>query len=151
MITELNLPLANLKLSKKDCDLYIWCVIRKKNLLLTSEEWVRQHIIHFLIEQKKYPIGVIAAEMNLKVNKLSKRCDIVVFNQLGEPKIIIECKAPEVKITKETFYQVARYQSKLQVDYLMMSNGLDHYVCKIDPKTAEVEYLNELPEWIGIR
>lgn len=147
MITELNLPVAELKLSKKACDLYVWCIIRKKSLLLTPEEWVRQHVIHYLVNKKNYPLASIASEMMINVNRLSRRCDLVVYNQTGKPIIIIECKAPEVKISETTFYQIAQYNSKLGVDYLLMTNGLDHYVCKVDHKTGHLAFLHELPEY----
>lgn len=147
MFKALSLPKASLKLTRIDGKIFVWCIIRKKSLLLTPEEWVRQHIIHFLINDKQTPPGLIAAEMTIEVNQLNRRCDVVVFGNDGIPKLIIECKAPEINLSEKTFYQIAQYNFKLNVDYLMLTNGLEHIVCKIDRVSNELKYLDILPEW----
>lgn len=147
MFQALNLPRAELKLVRKNEQVFVWCIIRKKQLLLTPEEWVRQHIIHFLIFEKRVPIALIAAEMAIEVNKLSRRCDIVVFGKDAKPLLIIECKAPEVAITEKVFNQIAQYNFNLNVDLLMMTNGIDHVICSIDREKHAFSYLQDLPVW----
>ena len=127
MIVPLNLPKAEINLTRKEGELFVWCIVRKKNLLLTPEEWVRQHLIHFLHFHKSFPISLIASEYTLKLNDLTRRSDIVVFGKNGEPLLIVECKATTVKIDDETLFQIAQYNSKLKVPHLILSNGLDHY------------------------
>jgi type I site-specific restriction-modification system R (restriction) subunit len=147
MFPALNLPRAELKLVRKNEQVFVWCIIRKKQLVLTPEEWVRQHIIHFLISEKNIPIALIAAEMAIEVNKLSRRCDIVVFSKDAKPLLIIECKAPEVAITEKVFNQIAQYNFNLNVDLLMMTNGIDHVICSIDREKHDLNYLRDLPVW----
>lgn len=147
MIQPLNLPKAPLKLSRKDEVVFVWCEIRKKKLQLTPEEWVRQHVIHFLIQEKNVPLGVIASEQSIQVYGLLKRCDLVVYNQSGKPIVLVECKAPDVKLTEKVVYQIAQYNSKLNVDYLLITNGIEHYYCYINRQTNAIEYLENLPNW----
>lgn len=147
MFSPLNLPPASLKLTRKNGQLFVWCIIRKKTLVLTPEEWVRQHVIHFLIDQRSFPQGLIAAEMPISVNELTRRCDIVAYGNDGLPKLIIECKAPEINLTDMVFHQIAQYNFKLNVDYLMVTNGVDHLVCKIDRNTNQLNFLAFLPNW----
>jgi hypothetical protein len=148
MFKALSFPQAELKLSRKEGQVYVWCIIRKKSLVLTPEEWVRQHLIHFLIQEKQIPIGLIAAEMAIEINQLSRRCDVVVFGKDGKPKLIVECKAPEINLTEKTFNQIAQYNAALNVDLLMVTNGLQHIVCQIDRENSQLNYLEELPEII---
>lgn len=143
-IVPLNFPKANLKLTKEGDLIYVWCIIRKKKLLVTPEEWVRQHVVHYLIEQLKIPIGRIASEFTINVNDLTRRCDIVVFDEFGKPKMIVECKASEIAITENVFYQIAQYNNPLQVEYLMMTNGKDHVYAKVDYETGKIDYLGSL-------
>lgn len=147
MFTPLSLPNASLKLTKKEAQILVWCIVRKKKLLLTPEEWVRQHVIHFLLTEKQIPLGLIAAEMTIEVNKLVRRCDVVVYGNDGKPKLIIECKAPEINLTEKTFQQIAQYNFTLNVDFLMVTNGLNHIVCQIDRTKSQLNYLESLPEW----
>ena len=147
MIKPLALPKANLRLSKKDDLLYVWCVTRKKTLLLTPEEWVRQHVIHFLFNEKNVPLGLLISEYSIKVNKLARRCDIVVFGSDQTPKLIVECKAPDVVINQKVFQQIAQYNFQLNVDYLMLTNGLHHVICKIDRASKTFIFLEELPDF----
>lgn len=145
MITPLNLPRTQLKLTRKDNQVFVWCILRKKNLVCTPEEWVRQHVIHFLIDQG-IPEGLIASEHNLEYNGRSKRADIVAFNRDQKPVLIVECKAPEIILSKAVFNQIASYNHELKVEYLMITNGLDHVYCHVDQATGEIEYLDSLPE-----
>ena len=145
MKTPLNLPKAPLKLSRKQGVVVVWCIVRKKDLVLTPEEWVRQHIIHFLINEKQFPIGLIASEFSLNYNGISKRADIVVFNRDSKPVLIVECKAPEIVLSEATVRQIAQYNYNLGVDFLMLSNGVDHVICKIDRIQGKINYLQELP------
>lgn len=145
MIVPLNLPQAELKLSKRAGKVFVWCIVRKKNLLLTPEEWVRQHLIHFLHYHKSFPISLIASEFTLKLNDLQKRSDIVVFGKSGEPLLIVECKATTIKINNETLFQIAQYNSKLKVPHLILSNGLDHFYLKWNG--SEFVQSDQLPDF----
>lgn len=147
MIQPLALPKANLKLTKKGDQFFVWCVARKKTLLLTPEEWVRQHIIHYLVNDKNVPLGLLVSEYSIKVNKLARRCDIVVFGLDQLPKLIVECKAPEVSINQKVLHQVSQYNFQLNVDYLFLTNGLTHVNCKINRSENSFEYLAELPDF----
>lgn len=149
IIQPLNLPKAPLKLEKRQGDVYVWCAVRKKNLLLTPEEWVRQHLIHYLITTVQIPIERIASEFSIQVNGLSRRCDIVVVDRNGKPKMIVECKAVSVPVNEQVLFQIAQYNRELQVDYLMLSNGVDHFLSKINAETGELEKLDLLmPNWL---
>jgi len=145
MFTPLNLPKASLQLTKSDGKVFVWDVFRKKKLQLTPEEWVRQHFLHFLVNKKRVPKGLIASEYNIEVNKLNRRCDGVLFNRNSKPIAIIECKAPDVKLSENTFYQIAQYNFKLRVDWLILTNGLDTIVAKVNSKTNKIDYLEEVP------
>lgn len=141
----LSLPKAQLKITRKSDELYVWCVARKKTLLLTPEEWVRQHVIHYLVNDLKVPLGLIASEVSLSINKLSRRCDLIVFSKESQPLLLIECKAVDVPLTENVFQQIAQYNFKLNVDYLMMTNGVHHVFCKIDRANNRLIYLEKLP------
>ncbi len=125
----------------------IFDVIRRKYVTLTDEEWVRQHCIAYLINEKKYPVSLIAVEKGLSVNGLRKRSDILIYTKDGLPKLIVECKAPTVNITNDVFDQIARYNMTLKVNYLMVTNGLQHYCCIINHENATYQFLEEVPEY----
>ena len=144
---KLNLPTYHFKLKSSENKTLIFDKFRKKYLVLTPEEWVRQNYVTFLIEEKKYPISLITIEKKLTVNGLTKRSDILVFNTKGEPEIIVECKSPSVKITQDTFDQIARYNLKLNANYLIITNGLQHLYCKIDFKKESYVFLPEIPDY----
>lgn len=116
-------------------------------MVLTPEEWVRQHIIHYLIEEKNYPISLIAVEKKVTVNKLTKRTDILVFNTKGNPHIVVECKAPTIKITQDTFDQIARYNLKLEANYLIVTNGLTHFYAYMDLEKECYVFLENIPKY----
>lgn len=124
--------------------------IRKKFIILTPEEWVRQHVIQFLLIEKKYPKSHINVEKVLLVNTLRKRYDVVVYRPSGEILVLIECKAPEITISQTTFDQIARYNMTLQSELLMVTNGHNHYFCKMDFENEKYEFLEELPVFNSI-
>ena len=146
-MVSLNLPRAEFKIKSSENTQYIFDIIRKKYVVLTPEEWVRQHLIHYLVIIKGYPKSLIAVEKQLTINTLIKRFDMLVFNKLGTPEIIIECKSPTTKISQQTFDQIARYNLKLNANYLMVSNGLEHYFCNLDPINEKYIFLKDLPAY----
>lgn len=144
---KLNLPACTFNIKSNENKKFIFDIIRKKYFVLTPEEWVRQHFIHFLHYKKKYPISLIAVEKQLTIHQQKKRTDILVFNRLGTPEIIVECKAPSIKITQESFDQIARYNLKLNAKYLIVSNGFSHYYCKMDFKNEMYVFLKDIPDY----
>lgn len=143
----LNLPTYKFRIKSNENNFAIFDIIRKKYVVLTPEEWVRQHLIHYLIEEKKYPISLIAVEKKLTINNLTKRTDILVFNTKGLPEIIIECKAPSIKINQSAFDQIARYNLKLNANYLIVSNGLEHFFCSMDTENEQYVFLENIPSY----
>jgi hypothetical protein len=119
--------------------------IRKKFVVLTPEEWVRQHVIQFLISEMKYPKSWINVEKVIKINGLTKRYDVVVFNPNGTIFLLVECKAPQITLSQETFNQIARYNLTLNAQYLMVTNGLNHYFCQMDFQNEKYHFLQNLP------
>jgi hypothetical protein len=148
---ELNLPSYSFKIKSKEQKKYIFDAIRKKFVALTPEEWVRQNFIRYLVNEKDYSSSLIAVEMTLEYNRLSFRADVVVYNRNIEPLMIVECKAPEVKIRQEHFDQIARYNMQLRVKYLIVTNGIDHYVCRVDFENGVYAFLKEIPDFSGIQ
>ena len=144
---KLNLPTYNFKLKSNENKTLIFDKLRKKYMVLTPEEWVRQHYVTFLIEEKKYPASLIALEKQLIINNSKKRNDILVFNKEGNHEIIVECKAPSIKITQATFDQIARYNLKLKANYLIVTNGLEHFYCKMDFENETYIFLKEIPDY----
>ena len=144
---KLNLPNYNFKLKSSENKTLIFDKLRKKYMVLTPEEWVRQHFVSFLIEEKKYPVSLIALEKQLTINNRKKRTDILVFNSDGNPDIIVECKAPSIKISQDTFDQIARYNLKLKANYLIVTNGLEHFYCKMDFENETYVFLKEIPNY----
>ncbi|MCH3883226.1 type I restriction enzyme HsdR N-terminal domain-containing protein [Tenacibaculum aquimarinum] len=144
---KLNLPTYPFKLKSNENKTLIFDKLRKKNVVLTPEEWVRQHFVMYLIEEKKYPISLIAIEKQLTINNRKKRTDILIFNAQGKPDIIVECKAPKIKITQDTFDQIARYNLKLNANYLIVTNGLEHFYCKMDFENETYIFLKEIPNY----
>ena len=147
---ELNLPSFERKVMMKDGKPAIFDVIRRQYVALTPEEWVRQHFVHFLIDHKGYPQALMANEVQLKLNGMSRRCDTVVYDRALKPRVIVEYKAPTVNITQQVFEQICRYNMVLQVDYLIVSNGLAHYCCKVDYTTRTYQFLSEVPDYAQI-
>jgi len=150
MLTPLNLPQVKLKLTRKGDQVYVWDDFRMKQFQLTPEEWVRQHFLHYLVNNKQVPKNLIAVEQAIQVNKLSRRCDAVVYNRTGNPVAIIECKAPEVKLSAQTMQQIAQYNFELRVNWLILTNGMQTVVAFINSATKTIDYLEEIPpfeEW----
>ena len=144
---KLNLPTYSFNIKLIEQRKYIFDFIRKKFVILTPEEWVRQNFLRFLVEEKKYPASLIAVEMEFKLNKLSKRSDAVVYDRKAKPILVIEFKSPEVKINQKVFDQIARYNMKLNVDFLIVSNGLEHFCCKIDHENNNYTFLKYVPDF----
>jgi len=141
----LNLPVYSFNIKKEKEKSFIFDSIRKRFVSLTPEEWVRQHFVAFLAEEKKYPRALIANEISISYNGLKKRCDTLVYNRNLEIVLIVEYKAPNVAITQEVFDQVAVYNMKLKVNYMIISNGMEHFCCRIDYENMRYDYLKEIP------
>ena len=144
---DLNFPSYTLRLKNSENNTHIFDVIRKKFVLLQPEEWVRQHCIHFLTNEKKYPISLINVEKVVPINGINKRYDVVVYNPDGSIHLIIECKAPKVKISQSAFDQIARYNLALKASFLMVTNGLNHYFCTMDHNLGAYNFLKDLPSY----
>lgn len=147
LLCPLNLPPYPFRLTERDGQFFVFDEIRKKTLLLTPEEWVRQHFVQFLIVQKKYPKSLIKLEGGLKLHGMAKRSDILVYNSSAEKLLLIECKAPSVKITQSVFDQIARYNMVHRVPLLGVTNGLQHFYCKINFEEKQYSFLEELPDY----
>lgn len=144
---KLNLPSFHFKIKNSENKTLIFDILRKKFLVLTPEEWVRQHFVYFLSETKKYPKSLIALEKQFTINNRKKRTDILIFDKNGKHDIIVECKAPSIKITQDTFDQIARYNLALKANYLIVTNGLQHYYCKMDFENEAYIFLKEIPDY----
>jgi len=140
----LNLPTYSFKIKSEANSLLIFDEFRKKNVVLTPEEWVRQNFARFLIEERKVPLGRIVIEKSLSINKLTKRCDILIYGN-SDPLLLVECKSPEVKIKQAVFDQIAIYNMHFKLKYLVVTNGLDHYCSKWDEKTGKIIFLEDIP------
>ena len=143
----LNLPPYPFKITQRDELYFIFDEIRKKHLVLTPEEWVRQHFIRYLINEKGFPSALLKLEGGLSLNYTKKRSDILVYNIIGEKIMVIECKAPSVAITQATFDQAARYNSVYKARWLAVTNGLEHYFAKIDHAGGAFVFVEELPNY----
>jgi hypothetical protein len=144
---QLNFPSYSFRFKNSENKVAIFDDIRKKFVILTPEEWVRQNVVRFLLEEKKYPKSYINVEKTIKINGLIKRYDIVVFKPNGKIFLLIECKAPQVVISQNTFDQIARYNMTLESEYLMVTNGLNHYFCNMDFENERYHFLSALPEF----
>ncbi len=144
---KLNFPQYTFRFKNSENKIAAFDEIRKKFIILTPEEWVRLHTIQYLISELNYPKSLINVEKQLKLGKRIKRYDIVVHNSHGEIHIIVECKAPSIKITQDTFDQIARYNMSLDATYLMVTNGLDHYYCQLDYELEKYKFLESLPPY----
>jgi hypothetical protein len=144
---KLNLPAYEFKYQNEGENLRVLDVYRKRFVKLTPEEEVRQRFARYLVEEKGFPASLLMTEYALKLNKLSRRCDILVHKPAGHPALLVECKAPEVSISQATFDQVARYNLAFRVSYLIVTNGLKHYCCQIDFETEKIKFLSEIPAY----
>ncbi len=144
---QLNFPAYEFRFKNSENKVQIFDVIRKKFVVLQPEEWVRQHLVHYLISEKNYPKSLINVEKQLEINGLKKRYDVVVFNSDGSIAILVECKAPDIAITQTTFNQIAQYNMNLKANYLMVTNGLEHFYCKIDFEQEKYAFLKDIPDF----
>ncbi len=142
----LNLPSYNFKITQKEEGEFIFDIIRKKNILLTPEEWVRQHMLHYLHKDLGYPKGLLKVESGVTYNGRMKRSDLVIYDNEGKPNILVECKAPTVKIDQSTLEQVAMYNRTLNASIIVLTNGLTHYTFRIGVK-GELLNLAEIPKF----
>lgn len=148
---NLNLPTYSFKIKSDLQRKLIFDSIRKKYVVLTPEEWVRQNFIRFLVEEKGYPASLIAIEKKVDVNLLPQRSDIVLYNNKANPVMIVECKAAKIKITQDVFNQIARYNIKLKVPFLVVTNGLRHFCCFMDYEKKSFQFLEEIPDYQNIK
>jgi hypothetical protein len=147
LLLPLQLPPFPFKIIEQNGQLTLFDIIRKKNIIITPEEWVRQHFVQYLIRQKHYPKTLIKLEGGHKLNGMAKRSDIVVYNSAGEKILLVECKAPSVPIDQKAFDQVARYNMVHKVKLLAVSNGLQHYYCRIDFEKQAYQFIGDLPDF----
>ena len=146
----LNLPQYDTKIAEKDGKRVIFDTLRRCYVALTPEEWVRQHFVHYLLEHHSYPATLMSNEVPLTLNGTKRRCDTVVYDRNLRARIIIEYKAPTVKLDKEVFAQIARYNLVLKVDYLIVSNGLQHFCCRMDYERSTFAFIGNIPEYSSL-
>jgi hypothetical protein len=149
-MTPLNLPPYEIRLRSTDSRQQIFDCLRRRYVALTPEEWVRQHFVHFLTEHKGYPKGLLANEIELKVGEKKLRCDTLLYNKVLQPQMIIEYKAPGITLTQRVFDQIAVYNMLLHVDYLVVSNGLSHYCCRMDYDRRQYTFLSDIPDYTAL-
>lgn len=147
----LNLPEYPIKVKDIEGKKFIFDDIRRQYIALTPEEWVRQHFVHFLIRHKGYSQSLMSNEVLVNLHNQKKRCDTVVYNNQLQPLMIIEYKAPEVKISQAVFNQICRYNIVLKVNYLVVSNGLQHYCCELDYTTQQYKFLLDIPTYSQLK
>ena len=144
---RLNLPQYEIKITEKDGKRMIFDFLRRKYVALTPEEWVRQHFTHYLVEHKGYPKGLLGNEIELQIGDKRLRCDSILYNKVAQPQMIIEYKAPTVPLQQKVFDQISAYNLLLRVDYLVISNGMEHYCCKMDYEHQKYLFLQEIPDY----
>lgn len=145
--TKLNLPEYGFRIKRAGQGQFIFDSVRKKFVALTPEEWVRQNFIRYLVEEKKYPESLMAVEKKLFINQQPQRFDLLVYGRNGQPLLMAEFKAPDIKVSQKAFDQAVRYNMVLKVETIVVSNGLDHFVCKIDYEKNSYSFLKEVPEF----
>lgn len=147
----LNLPTFPVKVIEKNGKKLIFDPVRRKYIALTPEEWVRQHFVNFLITSRGYPQQLVANEVSIKLNQTAKRCDTIIYDRFLTPLVVIEYKSPMIEITNGTFDQIVRYNMVLKVPYLIVSNGLAHYCCRIDYETQTYVFLEDIPFYSNLK
>jgi hypothetical protein len=147
MLTAVNFPAFEIHTKAENNRTLIFDSIRKKYVALTPEEWVRQHLIHYLINQKNYPATLISVETPLKYAQVDKRSDVLIYDRNGQPLMLAECKAPEVAITQKVFEQIAVYNLTIKAPCLMVTNGLQHYCLTAATDRSPARFLNEIPDY----
>ncbi len=148
---RLNLPQYKIKIAEKNGKPAILDILRRKYVALTPEEWVRQHFVHYLIEHKGYPASLLANEVELKIGDKKLRCDSLLYDKYARPHVIMEYKAPTVELTQKVFDQITAYNMLLHVDFLIVSNGIRHYCCKMDYAANKYVFLNNIPDYEEIK
>jgi len=143
----LNFPKFSFRVKNTENRLSIFDIVRKKFILLQPEEWVRQHVVHYLNVYKKYPLGHINVEKKIMINDLVRRYDVVVYNTDASIEILVECKSPNTVIEQSTFDQVARYNISAKSKYLMVTNGKEHYYCRLDSENEKYTFLKDIPDF----
>jgi len=146
----LNLPQYTFRIKDKLDRKLIFDGFRRRWVALSPEEWVRQNFVRYLTDEKHYPATLVAIERSLRMNQRDFRTDIVLFSKSGNPLVVVECKAPEVKITQQVFDQIARYNLDLRVNYLIVTNGLVHYCCRFDQAQLNYTFLPEIPDYLEL-
>ena len=146
----LNLPKTELKVISKDGKQQVFDVLRRRFVVLTPEEWVRQQFVHFLIRHKGYPAECIGNEVSITLGATKKRCDTVIYGSHAEPLMVIEYKSPSVEITQKVFEQICRYNIKMRVEWLVVSNGLQHYCTRIDYENGTYQFVEDIPTFTSI-
>jgi len=146
----LNLPQYTFHIKDKLDRKLIFDGFRRRWVALSPEEWVRQNFVRYLTDEKHYPATLVAIERSLRMNQRDFRTDIVLFSKSGNPLVVVECKAPEVKITQQVFDQIARYNLDLRVNYLIVTNGLVHYCCRFDQSQLNYTFLPEIPDYLEL-
>ena len=142
---ELNLPQYSFRFRETDGKEMILDPIRRKFVKLTPEEWVRQNFIRYLIDAGKYPPGLIGVEVMSDYNKLRKRVDVLMHDRNGKPVLIVECKSWDIKLDEKVFDQIVCYNMGFRVPYIVVTNGIDHYACRIDAEWTKYEFLMAIP------
>lgn len=143
----LNFPPFSLPLRRFNGREEIYDQVRKKYVTLTPEEWVRQHVVEYLVREKQVPVNLLAVEKKLEINSLAKRFDVVVFNRNVQPLMLVECKAPGVRVGEKVFDQAARYNLSLNAGLFLITNGIEHFCCRIDFENRYYVFLNEIPSY----
>ena len=146
-LIRLDFPEYKFRVRQAENGMEIFDIIRKRFVSLTPEEWVRQHTIHFLNKERQIPLGRMNVEVTMEMSGLLRRADIVIFNNAGKPTAIVECKAPTVKITQNTFNQIARYNMTLKTPCLIVTNGLSHFCCYIDTEKHTFYFVKTIPDY----
>jgi len=147
-MNKLNLPVYTFRISKKEKDkLLIFDVFRRKYVSLTPEEWVRQNILQYLVTEKNVPKSLISSEAGVRINTLKRRFDALIYNRNGEPWMLVECKAPSITINQDTFDQIVAYNNSIKAKYLLITNGLKHYCCRMDTSTKKSVFVQDIPNF----
>jgi hypothetical protein len=147
---KLSLPVCDINIKESDGKTVIFDIIRKKYIVLTPEEWVRQHFIHYLIEHLGYSKPLIAVEQGMKYNTLLKRTDIIVFDRAGAPLVLVECKEPAHRLNQKVMEQAMMYNKTIKAPYIIVSNGIDHSCMHLQQAEQKIEFLNEIPRFEDI-
>ena len=150
-VQPLNFPSYHFETQEEAGRHIIFDALRKKWLQLLPEEWVRQHVVQYLVQEKQVPVGLIGIEKSFQFQGMQRRADVIVHDRQGTAVLMVECKAPSVKITQDVFDQIARYNMVIHAGYLFVTNGLQHYCCKIEADTRQYTFLKELPVFSALQ